>query len=583
MKKSCFKIGVQADGRKFFLIKFLRPVLMLGLMFSFFSATREAQALPPYYEMTVHNNFGPGEYYGVTPSNSTIWLVTDFAFDYKDTSGNWTTGNAAPGTYGTSVALSQISSDPGSIRLLPQTGGTRMYAALSSTAPTSSTVANNPNSYFEWSFPVGGGNTTTVGSLDLSWIDSYDFSTRMKVTTTGTQYPGNQGQTIFGGGSQQSSLQISNALAAYVTDPKYTWLGTTNGGFSQTLTYNGTTSTPVRWITKNHDATVDASTITSFTNDLTRIGTQTSTSPVWAQGTPGTGPNWTTKGFRVASLQPLLPPDGTILSSNSTASMWSAYVNFSGTGGNQTMTLTDFTIWGTASGTPATPYTSLWTGNGTSYSLNQSNNSVLNAIWTSSANGVTNAPSWFTNLGGNSDNLFYAIFNGIVSGVPFSGKFLNNDPLPSWPGYVAWTSNQTNYNFEILTHGAQVGNSAEFPQGLAGYYSGDDLVSIMEAENGAGYLVSPYFLELLKNMEQTSAYLHPSQDFWGYQSVGNSTFIGIQPTPLNGDAVFGNATLDWYIGTNAIPEPRLLLPLAIGLTALMVWRRRRRVNAGAQS
>jgi hypothetical protein len=530
-----------------------------------------ADAAPAYYEMTVHNNFGPGEYYGVTPQNSEIWLLTNFAFDYKNTSNSWVTGNAAAGTYATSIRLSDISSDAGSIRLKPVDGGSRMYAILGgATAPTQADIATRPNNYFEWSFPSG-----NPGSIDLSWIDSWDFATRMDVTTTGSQFPGTAGQTTFGASSARSGQQISDAINSYVSDPKYAWLAPTTG-FSETLTYAGTTSTPIRWITKTHDATVDASVITSFTNALTRVGAQAAlpTTPAWVAGSPGDGPNWTTAGFRIASLQPLAPPDGSTLPVASTSSMWSAYVNFAESSGNFTMTLTDFTIWGTPTGSPSTPYEQLWNAvtdaGGAQYSIDQNSNSVLNAIWTSSANGITNQPTWFNNLGPNKDNLFYALFNGIVSGILFSDKFVDGDTLPTWTGYVPWTAGQDHYNFEILTHGAQISG------GLAGQYTGNDLVNIMELDFTNGFLVSPYFLELLKSMQQTSAYLHPSQDFWGYTSVGSNTNIGIQPTPLNGDAVFGDATLNWYLGTNVIPEPGMATPLLFLGAAFFAWRMRRR-------
>ena len=66
-----------------------------------------------YYEMTVHNNFGPREFYNATPKTAQIWLLTNFQFDYL-TSGGWTVGNATAGTYAV-VNLSAISQ--GKIRI----------------------------------------------------------------------------------------------------------------------------------------------------------------------------------------------------------------------------------------------------------------------------------------------------------------------------------------------------------------------------------------------------------------------------------------------------------------------------------
>ena len=82
-----------------------------------------------YYEMTVHNNFGPGEFYGAKPTDAQIWLLTNYKFDYLK-SGTWTTGNATACPYAV-VQLSQI--DQGKIRLyrVPCITGMRFYAILS--------------------------------------------------------------------------------------------------------------------------------------------------------------------------------------------------------------------------------------------------------------------------------------------------------------------------------------------------------------------------------------------------------------------------------------------------------------------
>ena len=85
-----------------------------------------------FYELTVHNNFGPDEFYNATPTDAQIWLLSNFKFDYMS-SGNWTVGNATAGSYA-SVRLSDISQ--GKIRIYRTNGGTRMYAILSDAQPT---------------------------------------------------------------------------------------------------------------------------------------------------------------------------------------------------------------------------------------------------------------------------------------------------------------------------------------------------------------------------------------------------------------------------------------------------------------
>lgn len=523
------------------------------------------------YDLTVYNNFGQGEYYGVTPSDSDIWLLSNFQFDYKSKStGQFVTGNASAGTY-TAINLNDI--DGGAMKIYDTTNGTRMYAVLSTgaTPPTTGSLATSPNSYFEWSFSAG-----NPGTFDMSWIDSYDFLTRMEIQTTGSTYPG-PNKVTFGAGSTLSSAAVGNKLQSYVDRPSspYGWLSV-GTGFSQTLSYDSIN--PTRWITNNSGTAgaVNAQNIQSFTNALNTIASTAVTKPAWAPGTPASGPNWTDKGFRISGLQGVNAPNGDALSA--TPNMWSAYVNFSNSGG-YSLELTDFTIYG-GTGTGAS-YEILWNSvtdaGGEVYSLTQADG-LLNAIWTSSVNDLTNTPSWVSNLGANQNILFYALYNAIASGLPYDADFLNNTEIPSWTGYVPYVEGQDIYNFEILFKGAQV-SAAEFEGGLTGNLTGTDLISLLMGRDAAGDLVNPYLLELLSATEQTPAYLYPSQDFWGYISVGDNTEVGLQPGPLNGAAVFGDATLDWYIGSGVnVPEPQTyaLLIGCFSLAGAWYFRRQKR-------
>ncbi|MEO0796104.1 MAG: PEP-CTERM sorting domain-containing protein [Verrucomicrobiota bacterium] len=531
-----------------------------------------------YYDLTVYNDFANGEYYGATPSSSDIWLLSNFEFDYNTSSG-FVKGNSSAGTYGTAVRLSDI--DGGKMRIYSTDGGTRIYSVLSqgSTAPTFSDLDSKPNNYFEWSF-----SSSNPGTLDMSWIDSFDYLSRLKVSAKGTSSPAPTIVT-FGAGSSKTTQQVGSALNTYVnqTGGNYSWLGTS--GYSTSISYTGATNA-VRWITNNSGTagSINAQNNKSYTRGLDNIITEASNSThVWKAGTPATGPNWTDKGFRISGLQGVSPPDGSTLSD--TATMWSAYVNFTkdqGTG-KYTMVVTEFTIYG-GTGTNAS-YKQLWTAGATTYSVTQ-DDGALDAIWTSSVNNLSSTPAWITNLGANNNNLFYALYNAIASGVIYNDDFVSDTTLPSWTGYVPYVAGQQIYNFEILFQGGQVDQST-YPGGLTGNLTGTDLVALMKARDSADDLINPYFLELLSVMHQTPAYLFPSQDFWGSESLGSDSYIGLQPGPLNGDDVFGDATFDWYLGSKGsdlvIPEPRTAVAFGAGALALAVYMRRRRKGQKSES
>jgi len=543
------------------------------------------EAAQPYYNLRVTNNFGAGEYYGATPNDSQIWLTTNFQFDYLS-SGTFATGNASPTVnFANPVQLSQIQS--GSVRVFPTSGGTRMYAILSATTPMSFNVGGlptGPANYWEWSFD-GSGNP---GTLDLSWIDSWDFQTRMRVATTGSYGPSapNGTTVVYGAGTTDSTQAIGDRLKTYVGQSKYGWLGTTGSGFSQNMSFPGATGA-VRWITNNSATSPNAASVTSLKDALDRITVRATASPIWAYGTAGTGPNWTTNGFRVASTEGINPPDGSTPSA--TPSMWSAYANFSKDGGgNYTMNLTDFTVYGPTGGPGLSGGPQIWNSgtqpNGTpvTYSLTQAEG-LLDALWTSSPGPLLNQPAWIGNLGSNGTNLWYALYNAVASGVLYQTDFVNNTALPlsiTSNQYEPWTTGQLNYNMEILTEGAVVAG------GRAGALNGTQVIALMEADKLAGNLVNPYFLELLKSQEQTPAYLYPSQDFFASQATGTDSFIGMQTGPLNGDTIFGAATLEWSLGSGvAVPEPSgVALLTVIGATASgMAWQRRRRKSSAGVS
>ncbi len=493
-----------------------------------------------YYQMTVHNNFGTGEFYGATPTDAQIWLLSNFKFDYLNSKGNYVAGNATAGSYD-SVSLNDISQ--GKIRIYRTSGGTRMYAILSDTKPTSAQPdpsTTQPNNYFEWSFPG-------PGTLDLSWIDRFDFLTRLEVSNLPSSAP----TMVYGSKKGQSTAAVGTAMEGYTSQAEYTWLGTGASGFSQTLSFPGAAN-PIGWVTRNqYTGSGFATDILSFTKALDRVITLAAdpATPKWTGLTKGTGPNWTSAGFRVGYPENMQDP----ASGTTKGSAWTAYVGFTkDTKSNAyTMTLTDFTLYNNdpSTGSATVAWSAVNNDNGAVYEVTQSQG-LLDCIWTSSWNNLSTTPPWVTNLGGNGPNVMYAIYNALASGVIHKNEFVNNTPLPTtgvWTGYVPRIVGVDTYNFEIFTAGAPVANDGQ-NQGLGGLLNGQDMINLLKANASA--LVNPYMLELLKTQEVTPAYLYPSQDVWAFNGIaGSSQVLGLQTGPLNGQTAFGDAaTLDWYLG-----------------------------------
>jgi hypothetical protein len=510
------------------------------------------------YEMTVHNNFGPGEFYNATPTTAQIWLLTDFQFDYL-ASGVWTVGNP---TAGSPVVINLSTISQGKMRIYRSTGASRMYAILSDTQPTAQIPypsTTQPNNYIEWTFNASG----TPGTLDLSWIDRWDFLTRLEVSNLPSSAP----TMVYGSKKGQSTAAVGRAMAGYASQPQYAWLGTAPGGFSQALSFPGATN-PISWVTLNRSGPSGfASRIPSLKSALDKVIATAATSPDWSGYTAGIGPNWTKAGFRVGTPEAMGNPAG---DATYAKNGWTAYVNFTkDESGSYTMSLTDFTLYTIPVGAPSA--TAVWSAVnddngavykvGAVYSVTQAQE-LLDCIWTSSWNNLSTTPTWITNInqgGGNATNIMYAIYNALASGVIYLDSFVNNTQLPFWQGYEPRISGVTNYNFEILTAGAPVAG------GLAGLLNGQDMINLLNNQATANLLVNPYFLVLLSTQEVTPAYLYPSQDVWGFNGVaGASPVLGLQTGPLNGTAFGDNATFDWYLGggrNGSIPASLMLLLL----------------------
>ena len=397
-----------------------------------------------------------------------------------------------------------------------------MYAILSNTQPQAAqpdSTTPQPYNYFEWSFD-GTGNP---GTLDLSWIDRWDFLTRLEVSNLPNSAP----TMVYGAKQGQSTAAVGTAMSGYAAHSDYAWLGTGTGGFSKTLTFPGATN-PVGWVTRNqYSVSGFAAGIGSFTNALDQVIATATVSPVWPGLTSGTGPNWTTAGFRVGRPQTMNDP----ATGQSTGSAWTAYVGFTKDGsGNYTMLLTDFTLYrNNLSGSGVVSWSAVNNAGGTVYEVTQAQG-ALDCIWTSSWNNLVSDLQWVTNLGPDAPNVLYAIYNALASGVIYKDEFVNNTPLPTtgvWAGYVPRIVGVDTYDFEIFTAGAPVSNDGT-NQGLGGLLNGQDMVTLLDARQTAGALVNPYMLELLRTQEVTPAYLYPSQDVWAFNGIaGASPVLGL--------------------------------------------------------
>jgi hypothetical protein len=524
---------------------FCRKVFVLlgclsGLLMVTLAQPFRAFGTTTYYEMTVHNNFGPGEFYGATPTDTQIWLLTDFELQYQE-SGVWKTLNptSVAGTYSV-LQLSKI--DQGKVRIMRPNNGQRCYAILSETIPPTTVPVNTtttmPYNYFEWVF-FGSAPQT----FDMSWIDRWDFLSRMEFSNLPAEWAP---YGLFGAKQGQSTAAASAAITAYTSQTQYAWLSNQGGGFSIDLSFPGATS-PIGWITRNQfTGNGFAKNIGSFTSALDEIITSTTApkTPEWQSGYKGTGPNWTTKGFRVGYTQPLSDPaTGTV----SDATAWTAYVTFNKDGsGAYTMQVADFTLYKfNDKGQGEQIWNAETDDNGAVYEATEAQG-VLDCIWVSSWNNLINTPAWVTNLGGNNQNMMYAIYNAIFSGVLYKDEFVNNTKLPTtgvWTGYVPRIKGVDTYNFEILVQGAPVTG------GLGGLMTGQDMIDLQQKRFNASELVNPYYLELMRTQEVAPAYLYPSQDMWAFKgTIGNPPQLGVQSGAL-GPGDFGdNATLDWYIG-----------------------------------
>ncbi len=525
-----FRVSVLCDA-SVILVAFLAASLILAPVPCAFGQT--------VYEMTVHNNFGSREFYGATPKNTQIWLLSNFKFDYLK-SGVWTAGNATAGLYA-SVQMSDI--DQGKIRIYRTQGGTRMYAVLSDTRPPAAQLDDStpqPNNYFEWSFS----DTGIPGTLDLSWIDRWDFLTRLEVSNLPSSAP----TMIYGAKRGQCTAAVGAAMTRYASQSEYTWLGTGTSGLSKMISFPGATN-PIGWVTGNKKSGSGfGSGIGSFTSGLDQVISTAAVSPTWPGKTSGVGKNWTTAGFRVGLPQTMKDPG----SGSVTGTAWTAYVGFTkNNAGSYTMRLTDFTLYGdNTKGSSAVAWSAVDNDGGAVYEVTQADG-VLDCIWTSSFNNLVNTPSWVTNLGANRHNVLYAIYNALASGVIYKDEFVNNTELPTtgvWTGYVPRIAGVHTYNFEIFSAGAPVANDG-INQGLGGLLNGQDMIDLLEDRRNDGALLNPYMLELLRTQQVTPAYLYPSQDVWAFNGIaGSSPVLGLQTGPLNG-VVFGDAAkLDWYLG-----------------------------------
>ena len=143
------------------------------------------------------------------------------------------------------------------------------------------------------------------------------------------------------------------------------------------------------------------------------------------------------------------------------ATAWTAYVTFKKDGsGAYTMQVTDFTLYKfNSEGQGEQIWNAVTDAGGAVYEATEAEG-MLDCIWVSSWNNLaTPRPTCVTHLGGNANNMMYAIYNAIISGVLLKDEFVKDSPLPTtgvWKGYVPRIKNVDTCNFEILVQGAPV-------------------------------------------------------------------------------------------------------------------------------
>ena len=357
----------------------------------------------PSYLMTVHNNFGKTEFYGVQPTNDQIYLATDWDCDYltlnKDGSQTWTT---APNSG--SIIVFPLPPEPsnhadGNVRIYYGTGyGQRMCAFLwdktarnGEPGPRDISATVNPKdltvpfNYMEWDL-VG----SMPGALDLTWIDRWDFLTRMEVSNLA------KGENmVYGARLGTSTEVVGKALSKWASQTQYNkWLNGKPLSFPIPQKSPPSKNQPKYWSggfssTQAFHKTTDAFIIPTLTHAIDRVIDEMANSKVpgtssTKKPTNGQGPNWTKDGFRIAypfsgiydpagnyktniPLYPKSPhPQPVVPCSNKPTwnspapytvtppyytdthdvGAFSCYVGFSrDLSGNYTMTLSDFTLY----------------------------------------------------------------------------------------------------------------------------------------------------------------------------------------------------------------------------------------------
>ncbi|MCX7394101.1 MAG: hypothetical protein NTW75_08225 [Planctomycetales bacterium] len=272
----------------------------------------------PFYLMTVHNNFGKTEFYGVQPTNDQIYLATDWECDYltlnKDGSQNWT-----PATYSNNITVFPLPPEPspsagGNVKIYYGTGQSqRMCAFLwDKTArtgePSTSDISTSVNpidptvpfNYMEWDLAK-----SMPGALDLTWIDRWDFLTRMEVSKLA-----NGGNMVYGARLGTSTEVVGKALSKWASQTQYNWLKGSDLSFPIPPKSPPSKNPPQYWSggfssTQAFNKTKDALVIPSLTQAMDRVIAEMANSKVpgtssTKKPTNGQGPNWTKDGFRIA-------------------------------------------------------------------------------------------------------------------------------------------------------------------------------------------------------------------------------------------------------------------------------------------